>query len=900
MAENAPINSLDANAALDRVTRGVEGLKVSEAAARKTKAASSSGARKGRKKGVQFAGVEHVHEFAARDAPSTNILDVISAAAGDARDAGAATTPGPRRAQRVLQVDDSADYRVAFALHEIEGMVQAEFDTETMTVAELRQALESHELSTSGTKAQLKARSSSARLEQFITGKETVPKERASRRKKAPKADAPDWLSCSVEDLLLLGGEPGGSAELEGRAARAWERLVLRHTLPGRYTPTPADAACDATPYDAARVADAAQRELLRMDAIDDALPTGPLVVPDDDDDDDDDGVPGLEDAPYAFLAGLLAVQPPPPPPLLSSSPPPPLPPSPPQQPSEELAVGQRDTGASEAPEIQRAGEDEATEATPGERAEEGIQRSPAGGEQAGCGAELGVADGPALCPAIVLGRREGQGAEDSARALGGVALLPRQAATCEGTGSAELAGAEERSAGDEGEQYDDDDGASVWSHGTEEMDELAEAMQARRTEAELDSLRASACHAGDDSDDDGDHGADPDEGEDDSVLALQASEVMLLEAEEALGWDLLAEGEARADLELQVSQALGETPDADLLGALLAQAAHSALACTTRVVNAPNSTTLAAALRRARPGDTIRLSATSYAGTFTAAVPGLPDCRVRLEGTPGRTLLRGPTTGTGYGLYLHGASYWDVYGVGVSNSLKGIMMDNCEHVVLDTVDVGSTGEEAVAFRNFSRHNTLRNSRVHDTGLKTPDYGECVYVGQWNGNWKYGRDACDGNVIENNTLGPRCAAEPVDIKEGTQGGVVRGNTIDGAGIKGKNYADSWIDVQGNNWTIVGNSMLVSGAAVFVDGIQVHDMGVALSGDFNYFAANTMAMPGSATGVGISVQDTTVGNVVCTSNTLVGTQQLTNVQTTTCASASLSTSLSPATSSYSEC
>jgi hypothetical protein len=39
-------------------------------------------------------------------------------------------------------------------------------------------------------------------------------------------------------------------------------------------------------------------------------------------------------------------------------------------------------------------------------------------------------------------------------------------------------------------------------------------------------------------------------------------------------------------------------------------------------------------------------------------------------------------------------------------------------------------------------------------------------------------------------------AECIDVKEGTRGGLIASNTMDGAGEKGLNFADSLLDMKG--------------------------------------------------------------------------------------------------------
>lgn len=56
----------------------------------------------------------------------------------------------------------------------------------------------------------------------------------------------------------------------------------------------------------------------------------------------------------------------------------------------------------------------------------------------------------------------------------------------------------------------------------------------------------------------------------------------------------------------------------------------------------------------------------------------------------------------------------------------------------------------------------------------------------------------------NNQIGPDVAAECVDIKEGSCCGLISGNTFIGP-EKGQNYAEAWVDVKGEGYTIENNS-----------------------------------------------------------------------------------------------
>jgi len=91
--------------------------------------------------------------------------------------------------------------------------------------------------------------------------------------------------------------------------------------------------------------------------------------------------------------------------------------------------------------------------------------------------------------------------------------------------------------------------------------------------------------------------------------------------------------------------------------------------------------------------------------------------------------------------------------------------------------------------------------------------------------------------------------------------------FDGAGISGANYADSWIDVKGNNYTISGNiGNNTAGLSALLDGFQTH---VPLSGwgNNNVFSGNTANV--NASGYGFRIQTSGTGNIVYSNNTVSG-------------------------------
>jgi hypothetical protein len=205
----------------------------------------------------------------------------------------------------------------------------------------------------------------------------------------------------------------------------------------------------------------------------------------------------------------------------------------------------------------------------------------------------------------------------------------------------------------------------------------------------------------------------------------------------------------------------------------------------------------LKTALTSARPGDTIKLADGTYTGNFKTTVAGTSSAPITLIGSA-RAVL---TAGGGYGLHLNGASYWQVKGITVTGGQKGIMVDSATRVTIDGVTVHGLDMEGVHFRNSSTYGVIKNSRIYDTGNDGRGMGEGVYVGSAGGT----SDRSDKVQIIGNTIGPDVGGEAVDLKEGTTGGLVSGNSFDGRGLTGANFDDSWVDVKGNNYTIENNT-----------------------------------------------------------------------------------------------
>lgn len=289
------------------------------------------------------------------------------------------------------------------------------------------------------------------------------------------------------------------------------------------------------------------------------------------------------------------------------------------------------------------------------------------------------------------------------------------------------------------------------------------------------------------------------------------------------------------------------------------------------RVVQVRTSAELSAALAAALPGDEIRLADGTYPGRFRLTADGTATAPITLVGSRA-AVLDGQATSTGRVVQLEG-DHWRLVGFTVTNGQKGIMALGAHHTTIDSVRVHRIGDEAIHFRDGSSDNLVVGSLVSDTGLRSPGYGEGLYFGQAVSNWVGGQpDRSDRNRAIGNHFGPNVRAEAIDVKEGTTGGEIRDNTFDGTGMSGTNYADSWVDVKGNGYRVVGNR----GAKALRHGFETH-VAVEGWGRGNVFSANVADVQGP--GYGFSV---TAGNTVCDDNTVTNAGSgVANVALTRC-------------------
>jgi len=280
-------------------------------------------------------------------------------------------------------------------------------------------------------------------------------------------------------------------------------------------------------------------------------------------------------------------------------------------------------------------------------------------------------------------------------------------------------------------------------------------------------------------------------------------------------------------------------------------------------IVSVRTADQLQQAIAAAKPGQTIVLAPGTYSGNFVATSSGTAAEPITLCG--GRdSLLNGEDVNHGYVLYLDKASWWQLEGFTIENGQKGLVTDGSSHDLIYGLYVHSIGDEAIHLRSFSSDDIISHCIIRDTGLHTQFFGEGIYVGSAHKNWcRYTNclpDRSDNNTIAFNNIA-HTTAENIDIKEGTTGGIIMHNTLNGAGMVAS-AATAWINVKGNDWTVEDNT----GTYSIGDGFQVHQVYPGW-GIGNVFKNNSANVEGP--GYGFYVQSRSLRTVITCSNSVRG-------------------------------
>ena len=280
-------------------------------------------------------------------------------------------------------------------------------------------------------------------------------------------------------------------------------------------------------------------------------------------------------------------------------------------------------------------------------------------------------------------------------------------------------------------------------------------------------------------------------------------------------------------------------------------------------VANCPTGQTvttaaqLTTALATATPGTVINLvGGVTYVGPFTATVSGTQAAPITLCG-PANAIIDGKSKSRIF--HLSGANWWRVSGFEMRNGNKGLGLTNASHNEISDLYIHKTSGASAHINSFSSDNLFDRMVLRDAGA------EGFYIGSAYGNWcMYSNcvaDTSDRNIIQNSDIAGT-DDEPVDIKEGSTGGQVLNNHLDGTLTS---TTKGWVNVKGNNYLVSGNTAVNTGD----DGYQVHRV-IAGWGNNNTFVGNSATNNGP--GYGFYVQGGTTGNSIACGQTVVAAGQ----------------------------
>ena len=279
------------------------------------------------------------------------------------------------------------------------------------------------------------------------------------------------------------------------------------------------------------------------------------------------------------------------------------------------------------------------------------------------------------------------------------------------------------------------------------------------------------------------------------------------------------------------------------------------------RLVEVATANDLHAALDSARAGDQIHLADGTYDANgwgFAVNVSGTAAHCIKLYGSPAAIIDANSLTGWD-GLTLNGASYWTFEGFTITDALRAVIAFGASHDYFHNLQIHHTGQAGIELKTSSTHNVIEASTIWDTGVAVAVWGEGIYIGTADIG---GSDHCDSNAVVGNTMGPNVRAEHIDVKPGSDYGLIRDNTFDGTGeVEQLDNVNSWVSLDGNGWLVQHNS----GHNVIRYGMKVEAPGTA-----NLFTNNLIdeTAGGDPQKYGFRIEAAAVGNILLCDNQVI--------------------------------
>ena len=263
---------------------------------------------------------------------------------------------------------------------------------------------------------------------------------------------------------------------------------------------------------------------------------------------------------------------------------------------------------------------------------------------------------------------------------------------------------------------------------------------------------------------------------------------------------------------------------------------AHRYADCPTATTTVHTADELRSAIDRAGPGTVVRMAPGTYLGQIDVHANGTAAKPIWVCG-PRDAVINVGGIQDNHGVQIKNSSNLVIAGMTVTNSLKGISVIGSSNVTIADTRINHIGYEGIHLRAFTTDSTVVGNTISNTGARDASYGEGIYIGTSENNWcaqtNCAPDHTDRILVLDNRI-TLTGAQPIEAKEGTSDGVIRGNVIDGANAMSD--ALEWIKVKGNDWTIDDNQ----GANSPLHGFAVNGS-VAGWGLRNTFTHNTGAV-----------------------------------------------------------
>jgi hypothetical protein len=199
------------------------------------------------------------------------------------------------------------------------------------------------------------------------------------------------------------------------------------------------------------------------------------------------------------------------------------------------------------------------------------------------------------------------------------------------------------------------------------------------------------------------------------------------------------------------------------------------------RTVNVGTVSGFTSAVAGALAGDCVLVAPGTYrlSSALTVSRSGTSTAPITIQGGGSNTII--DVAGTA--IYFN-ASYIHLRKLRLTNfGLSGFWTHGATYNVIDSIELDHTQQVGIALKDASHHNVIKNSRIHDTGTLRPYWGEGVYIGN-SGDANYPLQFTNtDNQVLNNHFGPNVGAQSVEVKEGSDRTIIRGNFIDGTGTQ---------------------------------------------------------------------------------------------------------------------